>query len=440
MRALTRAAGLAVLLLASPVGAADPAWVAGLEAGVEAARSGDLAAAADTLATARARAERDGAPRDDPRYWTLLENLGQVLAWTGQAPAALAPLQEALRLRKVALAKDDPDLARARLALARIELETGARDDARGLAQAALAGLEANLGTDHPATAPARFLLADLALDAGDHATARRLAETAYFTRTDRLGAGHPATVESAAQIARIEAAGGDGAAARARLEGLLPLLDDLAPAAGIAVVLPLARLRAGEGGKNGDTDAAEQLLEGLFDDIGDAPAAVGEAPPVLLKARVANEAGVLLADAGAFDRALPWMERAIDLKAKAFGKDGPALVPALLNLAELRLRQGLPDAADAPVARAGRILEQAGLAESLAFAPVLELRASRQAQEGRFREALLALEGAMALRETADPALPLDLEAYAILLDALARFEDADRARERLRVLREGR
>ncbi|MCB1882604.1 MAG: tetratricopeptide repeat protein [Geminicoccaceae bacterium] len=434
MSARTRAVWLALALLlpASPGEAADPAWVEGLEAGAEAARAGDLAAASDELAAARALAGKGGPPNGDPRYWTLLEDLGQVLAWTGQAPAALAPLQEALRLREAALPADDPDLAGARLALARIEAGAGAKNAAHGLAQAALAGLEAGLGADHPATAPARFLLADLALDAGDSTTARRLAEAAFLTRTSRLGADHPATVESAAQVARIEAAAGDAAAARARLEALLPLLDSLPPTARAAVTLPLARLRAGE-----NDGAAERLLEGLFDGIGDEPAAPGEVPAPLLKAQAANEAGVLLTEAGAYDRALPWLERGLDLKARALGKDGPALAPPLLNLAELRLRQGEPEAADGPIARAERILQDARLAESPAFAPVLELRASQRAQEGRFREAVLALEGAMTLRDPADPALPLDLEAYATLLDALARFEDADRARERLRGLR---
>jgi tetratricopeptide (TPR) repeat protein len=155
-----------------------------------------------------------------------LNNLGNVLHRLGDLPTARALHERALAIREVQLDPNHPHTAASLDNLAQVLRDQGDLDTARTLHERALAIREIRLGPHHPDTATSLNNLAEVLHDQDDLAAAHAMLERALSIREARLGADHPDTAHSLNSLANVLRDQGDLAGARTLHERALAIRE----------------------------------------------------------------------------------------------------------------------------------------------------------------------------------------------------------------------
>ncbi len=138
---------------------------------------------------------------------TTLDNLGTVLARSGELPEALQLLFRGLGIRQLQLGNEHPDVAWSVNNIAVVVADMGELVEAKALFTEALAIRETKLGLDHPDVATSLNNLATALADLGDWPGAQQLLERALRIREEGLGEAHPAVARVRARLATAESA-----------------------------------------------------------------------------------------------------------------------------------------------------------------------------------------------------------------------------------------
>jgi hypothetical protein len=217
---------------------------------------GDHAGGLDDLERALAIDERAGGQH---RNQVLLD-LGQVLAHAGQLAAARARFVEARGAIAATLGEAHPLHAAAEGYLAALDLETDPAAAAAALGRA-VARTAAALGDAHPQTARARATLANALIEALRLDEARAALEAARPVLEAALGADHADVLRIAHATARIDSYQGRFAEAEAGFEIAIAGFERALGAEHPDLVAPLTGL-AGAHNERGAYDRALPLVE----------------------------------------------------------------------------------------------------------------------------------------------------------------------------------
>jgi serine/threonine protein kinase len=149
-----------------------------------------------------------------------LNSLGLVLVHNARFEEALPPLREALAIRRVRLAGDDPELLETLMTLAQATWQADSKDAAGAGAlfeECLAAGKKAKL-PDHPVLADAMYQCAHMLTASGDYEKAHALAEEALVMRRRLFGDVSAAVAQCLDLVAGLDAVDGKMRDAEPRL------------------------------------------------------------------------------------------------------------------------------------------------------------------------------------------------------------------------------
>ncbi|MCX5691753.1 MAG: serine/threonine-protein kinase [Planctomycetota bacterium] len=140
-----------------------------------------------------------------------LNALGLVLVHNARFEDALRPLREALAIRRVRLAGDDPDLLETLMTLAQATWQADSQDSARAgeLFDECLAAGKGAALPDHPVMADAMYQCAHMLTASGDYAKAHALAQQALVMRRRLFGDVSAAVAQCLDLVAGLDAVDG---------------------------------------------------------------------------------------------------------------------------------------------------------------------------------------------------------------------------------------
>ncbi len=308
------------------------------------ARGGDPTAR-EILARGRERIEGDlaGQPLVRARLMLLIADVYRKL---GHYDEARPLLEQALASRTELLGAADAEVARARLALARLESDRA--DDARAeqLFHEAHAGLAAALGATDVETVSVLHDLADVMRRSGRHAEAEELYRRSIEAFTTALGAEHPHVASAVNGLGTALYRQGRFAEAVAAFERALELRERLLGADHPDVAVTLLGLGPALGMLGRDAEA-----EGVMRRAVEVNERVYGGEHRIVASALTNLGGVL-GRQGRLDEAEAVYARALAIRARVFGPDHPETALDYKNL-------GLVYSLKAEYERAGHFLER---------------------------------------------------------------------------------
>ncbi|MEU6534562.1 FxSxx-COOH system tetratricopeptide repeat protein [Streptomyces sp. NPDC047000] len=132
---------------------------------------------------------------------TTLDNLGTVLASTGELTAARQAFLKALAIRELRLGAEHPDVAWSLSNVAVVLADLGELTQAKSLLEEALRIRESTIGPDHPDVATSLNNLATVELESGGTTRAIDLMNRCLRIRREALSADHAATKRAQARL-----------------------------------------------------------------------------------------------------------------------------------------------------------------------------------------------------------------------------------------------
>lgn len=321
-----------------------------------------------------------------------LINLGDLYRSQQRLDEASVALEEAIDLQASALGADHPELATGLNNLATVRAGQGRLGDAEALYRRALEVLMKVLPAEHPRLAAALNNLAEVERRRGRFADAERLYGEALAIQARSLGQSHPDWAATSANLAGSLLAHGELDAAREHYREALKVQRRAFPPSG---------------------EAGEPEIAATWHRLAD-----------------------LDVEAGDDDAAADLYTRALAVQTRRLGAGHAATVASALDLAELRIRSGDLDRAEA-------LLEQAaqGLKSRSSDARTRTQRAELLLARGRLQWARGRTDRAESAWRQAAELVPMesdelsDLHLRAVLLLLLGDEREAEPLRSRLRA-----